>query len=73
MTQTSNRFFDEVAGAAERVAARIITVHWMAEAERHEFGDADRPVDRDPALDFRFERAGHGLTRCAAAPGRRAG
>ena len=51
---------DEVAGGAERVAAQVIAVIGIVEAERHERRDRHRPVAGDAGADHRIERRAFG-------------
>ena len=56
---------DEVAGGAQRIAARIVARHWMGQGQRHVAGDRDRAVVEDQPAQAVLERA-HPMPRPAA-------
>ena len=61
---------DEVAGAAERLAAHVVAVLGIGEAERHVVGDGDRPGGADMRRDLFGEAASRAFRRRRGAPRR---
>ncbi len=60
---------DEVTAAPERIARRVIAVHWVVEAQFHILPHRHRPGHLDAPADFGFERRGR--HRCQARSGGR--